>query len=166
MEEILEIFPHIIENGCLIELSQKHTFIFDDKKGRFVEATEKYHLHIENQTNEDVIFIQNDDCVMKDIKGGQCDYVIFNDSYIFFCEIKATNENLSNNRKKALEQLKNTILFYYKKGLFETKEHKIALITFEKRKRIAPQASASSSRKEFRDIYNVDLQEGNYILFE
>ena len=83
MEEILEIFPHIIENGCLIELPQKHTFVFEDEKiqkGRFVQANEDFHLHIENQTNQQLIFIQNDDCVMKRVKGGQCDYLIFNDS--------------------------------------------------------------------------------------
>ena len=65
MKDLLEVFPNSIDDGCLIELTQKHTFIFEDldiKKGRFVNAFEKYHLHVENKTNQNLNFIQKFNC--------------------------------------------------------------------------------------------------------
>ncbi|NJM80324.1 MAG: hypothetical protein HC854_13230 [Flavobacterium sp.] len=103
---------------------------------------------------------------MNSEKGGQCDFIIFDNETVVFSEIKATKENLSNRRKEALKQLENTIKFYFKKELFINHEKKNALITFDNNKRIAPQASKSTKRKEFKVKYNVNLDEGNYILFE
>lgn len=136
------------------------------KRGIFVSAKDKYHLHLEKKHTKDLNFIQNDDCVMKSFKGGQCDYIIFDSKTVYFHEIKATKENLSNRRKDALKQLENTIKFYFEKELFINYENKNALITFDNNKRIAPQASKSTKRKEFKVKYNVNLDEGNYILFE
>ena len=167
INQILEAFPQI-ENNCLTAIMDKHTFVFEDpnlKKGVFVSANEKYHLHIQNNINSQYHFIQNDDCVMKSVKGGQCDYVIFNDYCIYFTEIKATNENLSIRRREGLKQLENTIKFYLKQIESFNLETKNALICFEKSKRIAPQASVSSKRKEFKNKYQINLQEGNYIEF-
>ena len=153
IDELLSFFGNIICNGCLISINNKHSFVRDDintKKGVFVEAIDKYHVHLEKTHNKDLIFIQNDDCVMSSEKGGQCDFIIYDDETVFFSEIKATKENLSNRRKEALKQLENTIKFYFKKELFINHEKKNALITFDNNKRIAPQASKSTKRKEFK----------------
>lgn len=168
MDQILEAFPQIEEN-CLTIITDKHTFVFEDpklKKGVFVNAKEKYHFHIQNNTNSPFNFIQNDDCVMKSVKGGQCDYVILNDHCVYFTEIKATNENLSIRRTKGIKQLENTIKFYLKKIDSINLDSKNAIICFDNHKRIAPQASVSSKRKEFKNKYQIDLHEGNYILFD
>lgn len=168
INQLREAFP-LIETHCLTSITDKHTFVFEDqilKKGVFVNANEKYHFHIQNNTNLQLHFIQNDDCVMKSIKGGQCDYVIFNDFCIYFTEIKATNENLSIRRKEGLKQLENTIKYYLKKIESIDLESKNAIICFDNKKRIAPQASVSSKRKEFKVKYQINLQEGNYISFE
>ena len=103
---------------------------------------------------------------MKNVKGGQCDYVVFNDFSIYFTEIKATKENLSVRRKEGLKQLENTIKFYLKQIDKLEIEYKNALICFDNSKRIAPQASKSTKRKEFKTKYQIDLQEGNYIQFD
>ncbi|MBC5836401.1 hypothetical protein [Flavobacterium muglaense] len=168
INQLREAFPQI-EINCLTTIIDKHTFVFECpefKKGLFVNATKKYHLHIQNNINSQFYFIQNDDCVMKTVKGGQCDYVILNDFSIYFTEIKATKENLSVRRKKGLQQLENTIKFYLNKIDSINLENKNALICFDNNKRIAPQASVSSKRKEFKNKYQINLQEGNYILFE
>ncbi len=168
IHQLREAFPKI-EVNCLTTITNKHTFVFENqilKKGVFVNANEKYHLHIQNNINSEYHFIQNDDCVMKSVKGGQCDYVIFNDYSIYFTEIKATKENLSVRRKIGLKQLESTIKFYIKKIESINLESKNALICFDNSKRIAPQASVSSKRKEFKNKYDINLQEGNYILFE
>lgn len=168
IDQILQAFPTIEEN-CLTIITDKHTFVFEDqelKKGIFVNANEKYHLHIQNNTNSVYHFIQNDDCVMKSIKGGQCDYVILNDNCVYFTEIKATDENLSVRRKKGITQLENTIKFYLKKIDSINVESRNAIICFDNHKRIAPQASVSTKRKEFKMKYKIDLHEGNYISFD
>ena len=168
IDQIREAFPNI-EEECLTTIVNKHSFVFEDpnsKKGVFVEANEKHHLHIQNNTNSQYHFIQNDDCVMKSVRGGQCDYVIFNDFSIYFTEIKATKENLSIRRKEGLKQLENTIKYYLKKVDSINLENKNAIICFDNSKRIAPQASVSTKRKEFKMKYQIDLQEGNYISFD
>lgn len=168
INQLREAFPQI-EVDCLTTITDKHTFVFEDpnlKKGVFVNANEKFHLHIQNNINSQYHFIQNDDCVMKSVKGGQCDYVIFNYYCIYFTEIKATKENLSVRRKAGLKQLESTIKFYLKKIDSINLERKNALICFDNNKRIAPQASVSSKRKEFKNKYQINLQEGNYISFD
>lgn len=167
--DLLFHFPNIINDGCINEIFEKHSFIFDDsitKKGIFVSAKDKFHLHIEKKHFDVLKFIQNDNCIMKSNNGKQCDFVIFDNEIICFSEIKATKENLSNRRREALLQIENTVKFYFEKGLFINYQFKKALITFDNNKRIAPQASKSTKRKEFKVKYNVDLDEGNYLLFE
>ncbi|UPZ17660.1 hypothetical protein [Flavobacterium humidisoli] len=168
IDQLREAFPQIEEN-CLTIINNKHTFVFEDpksKKGVLVDAKEKYHFHIQNNTISSYNFIQNDDCLMKSVKGGQCDYVILNDNCVYFTEIKATDENLSVRRKKGIKQLENTIKFYLKKIDSINLESKNAIICFDNHKRIAPQASVSTKQKEFKNKYQIDLQEGNYICFE
>lgn len=169
IDDLLSSFPNIISNGCLKNIENEDSYIFENteiKQGVFVTVNQKYHLHVQKTSNRNLYFIQNDDCVMNSDDGKQCDYILFNDNTVFFCEIKATNKNLSKRRKEALKQIENTIKFYFKKELFINHERKNALITFDNKKTIAPQASKSTKRKEFKVKYDVNLDEGNYILFE
>lgn len=168
IHQLREAFPEI-EVNCLKTITNKHTFVFENqilKKGVFVNANENFHLHIENKTNSYFYFVQNDDCVMKSVKGGQCDYVIGNNQSLFFTEIKVATGNLANHRKEAYLQLENTFKYYSKKINFENNFHLNALICFPKKKRIAPQPSKSTKKKEFKIKYQINLEEGNYILFE
>jgi hypothetical protein len=158
-------FPEI-EVDCLKTISDKHVFVFEAETGIFVTAKEKYHLHIENKTNASYYFIQNDNCVMKTVKGGQCDYVICNNNSIYFAEIKVAIGNLANHRKEAYKQLENTFKYYSKLIDLSAIESLNALVCFPRKRRIAPKASESTKRKEFKNNYRLNLQEGNYIAFE
>ena len=158
-------FPEI-EVDCLKTISDKHTFVFEEEVGFFVTAKDNYHLHIENKTNANYYFIQNDNCVMKTVKGGQCDYVICNNHSIYFTEIKVAIGNLANHRKEAYKQLENTFKYYSKLIDLSAIENLNALVCFPKTKRIAPQASKSTKLKEFKVLYGLNLQEGNYISIE
>jgi len=169
--EFNNLFP--LKNLCCTEIFDKHKFVYDDealKKGVFVVAHKLYHIHIENNINESYHFVQNDNCVMLSEKNGQCDFVIFNSNKIHFIEIKATEDNKANHRKKIYKQLESTFK-YYKEFLenFETKE---ALAVFESvnprgfTKRRIPQSSKSEKKVLFKIKYNIELFEGNYIKFE
>ncbi len=167
INQLREAFPQI-EVDCLTTITDKHTFVFEDqnlKKGVFVNANEKYHLHIQNNINSQYHFIQNDGCVMKSVKGGQCDYVICNNQVICFTEIKVAEGNYANHRKDAYNQLENTFKHYSNLIDFSIIENLNALVCFPSPRRIV-KASASTKRKEFKVNYRLNLQEGNYILFE
>lgn len=162
--QLREAFPQI-ETNCLTAITDKHTFVFEAEKGKFVSSKDKYHLHIENKTNTEIYFIQNDDCVMKTVKGGQCDYVICNNQNICFTEIKVAKGNKANHRKDAYDQIENTFKHYFNLIDFSTIENLSALVCFPSPRRIV-KASASTKRKEFKVNYRLNLQEGNYISFD
>ena len=164
INQLREAFPQI-EVDCLTTINDKHTFVFEDEKAVFVSDKDKHHLHIENKTNAEFYFIQNDDCVMKTEKGGQCDYVICNNQSIYFTEIKVATGNFPNHRKDAYSQLENTYKYYSNLIDFSTIENLNALVCFPSPRRIV-KASASTKRKEFKVKYRLNLQEGNYIAFE
>jgi hypothetical protein len=152
-------------NNCITVIENKHTYIFEDNKGVIVSAKETHHLHIENQSNKSYFFIQNDDCIMKNIKDGQCDYVICNPKSIYFVEVKVAKNNLANHRKEAYKQLVNTYKYYSKHIKFTEEDDLIALVCFPSKRRIV-NPSGSTKRKEFLDNYKINLQIGNYILME
>lgn len=165
---IQEAFPEI--DNCLSIVADKHSYIYEDselKKGLFVSKTDEKHLHIENHSNHPFYFLQNDECVMKTEKGGQCDYVVFNNSKFYFIEVKTASKNILNRKTKvrAYDQIENTYKFYSKKIDFSNELFLIGMICVSNSKRIV-QTSKSTKRKEFKIKYKIDLQEGNYILFE
>lgn len=161
------------KTSCVTEILDRHSFVLEDeksKKGVFVKNSEIYHIHIENLRKENFYFIQNDDCIMVNVKGGQCDYIVFNSENIHFVEVKATSQNLKEHRKKMYKQLENTFKYY--KGFYEKFDIKYALMCFESinpkgyTKRRIPQSSKSEKKVLFKTKYNVDLFEGNYIKLE
>lgn len=165
---IQEAFPHIIENICLNTIKNRHTFVFEDNhlnKGIFVSDAEKYHLHIENTSNDFFHFLQNDNCVMKTVKGGQCDYVILNSNCLHFVDAKIAQGNFSNHRKEAYNQIENTYKYYSERINFNDDYNLYGMVCFPTKRRIV-QPSRSTKRKEFKIKYSIDLREGNYILFE
>ena len=109
-------FPEI--ENCLSEITSKHLFVFEDnelKKGVFVSDAQPRHLHIENKTNSNFHFVQNDDCVMNNIKSGQCDYVVFNINNFYFIDVKVAKGGFANHRKKAYNQIENTFKYFHRK---------------------------------------------------
>jgi len=163
IQHLKEAFPEI-ETNCLKRLTDKHTFVFEAETVLFATSKESWHLHIENKLNTEFYFIQNDDCVMKKVKGGQCDYVICNNKEVFFTEVKVAKGNQGNHRKDAYLQLENTFKYY--SNLIDFEPYNLnAVVCFPTKRRIV-KASASTKRKEFKDSYKLNLIEGNYISFE
>jgi hypothetical protein len=166
IEQLSNIFPQF--NNCLSILTDKHVYVFENnetQKGEFVSAKQNYHLHIENKTNGQFYFLQNDDCIMINEKNGQCDYLIFNENEINFTEIKVAKGNLKNHRKDAYKQIENTFKFYSNAITFSNKILLNALVCFPSKRRIV-KPSESTKRKEFKNKYNIALRTGNYLLLE
>ena len=164
IQRLKEAFPDI-ETNCLKTITDKHIFVFEANTVLFVSSKESWHLHIENKSNTEFYFIQNDDCVMKAVKGGQCDYVICNNQNVFFTEVKVAKGNQANHKKDAYSQLENTFKYYSSLIDFRILYNLNAVICFPNKRRII-KASASTKRKEFKDAYKLNLIESNYISFE
>ncbi len=168
IDRIQVAFPHIVENVCLSSINNKHTFVYEDNqqnKGVIVSDQNHYHLHIENNTNEYFHFLQNDGCIMNNIKGGQCDYVVLNSNSLHFVDAKIARGNYSSHRKDAYKQIENTYKYYSKRIDFPEDCYLFGMVCFPSKRRIV-QSSKSTKRKEFIIKYNINLREGNYILFE
>jgi hypothetical protein len=158
-------FPDIEAKNCLKTITNKHTFVFESETVLFVSSKEPWHLHIENKSIAEFYFIQNDDCVMKTVKGGQCDYVICNNQNIFFIEVKVAKGNQANHRKDAYSQLENTFKYYSNLIDFGNSYNLNAVVCFPNKRRIV-RSSKSTKRKEFKDSFKLNLIESNYISFE
>ena len=104
---------------------------------------------------------------MKEVKGGQCDYVILNSKELYFVDVKVSLEvgRFSNHRKKAYNQIENTFKYYSERLNFPKNYLLYGLVCFPSKRRII-KSSVSTRRKEFKKKYSIDLKEGNYILFE
>ncbi len=168
IDQIQTVFPHIVENICLSSINNKHTFVFEDNqqnKGVIVTDKDNYHLHIENKTNNYFYFLQNDGCIMSNVKGGQCDYIVLNSNSLHFVDAKIAKGNYSRHRKDAYKQIENTYRHYSEKINFPEDYNLFAMVCFPSKRRIV-QSSKSTKRKEFKIKYSVNLNEGNYILFE
>lgn len=166
IELIKASFPEI--DSCIHIKTEKHSFIFEDNnlnKGIFVTDLQPKHLHIENKSNNNFYFIQNDDCVMKNIRGGQCDYIIFNSSNFHFIDVKVAKGNFSDHSSTAYKQIENTFKYYSKKIDFSVDILLYGLVCFPNKRRIV-KSSESTKKKEFKTKYRIDLKVGNYILFE
>lgn len=163
IQNLRKAFPGI-EKNCLKIINDKHTFVFEADEVLFVSSKDVWHLHIEDKSKSDFYFIQNDNCIMKTVKGGQCDYVICNNQEVFFTEVKVAKGNQANHRKDAYSQLENTYKHY--SNLIDFEAYSLnAVVCFPTKRRIV-KASASTKRKEFKDSYKLNLIESNYILFD
>jgi hypothetical protein len=145
------------KSTCLIEINDNVLYIAEEKKfAKFVGKDDDFHFKVVNENSIKYHFIQNDDCVMKSFKGGQCDWIITHENTFIFIENK---ENLkikstSKNQNKAYKQLINTHIFYSSKLNFTNKNIK-AVITLSKMK--VSNTSHSTKRAEFKEKYNIDL---------
>lgn len=166
IDKLKQLFPQL--DACITICKNKNTYIFENeltKKGEFVSKEEKHHLHIENNINSQLCFVQNDNCIMINVKNGQCDYLVFNTKELYFIEVKVTKDNLSKYKRKAYKQIENTFKFYSNHLSFSNELKINALVCLPYKSNII-QPSKSTKRKEFKVNYNIDLKEGNYILFE
>ncbi len=167
-------FPHLCTcntRSSFEETNEAVFYVYDEEGGesekpvRIVAADFTYQLTVKNELQKQIHFVKTDKCLIeKDIS--KCDCLLFDDKQFFFVEIKnSSTGSRKANRVKAVGQLKSTIDLFIENNI-ELKEYKTtALICF---KSIYPkiiQASQNSSRAFFMEQYNINLAEGNEIVF-
>ena len=143
--------------SCINNMADRELYIAEENKlVKFVSNDDEFHLRIINENMINYHFIKNDDCVMKSVEGGQCDWIVTYQNTFIYIENK---DNLkikssSKNQNKAYKQLINTHNFYSDKLDFVNKNLR-ALVVLSKMK--VTNTSHATKRLEFKEKYNIDL---------
>lgn len=144
-------------------------YVFDSKEVEPVQLAEKaddYQLAVKNNTEERVVLIKLDNCLLTN-ETKKCDCVLLNSKKCFFVEIKDSSSGArSSNRRKAVEQLGITIELFKDNEIDISKHDAKAVICFKNSNTRPTQASNNAKKAVFLASYNIDLVEGNEIIFE
>lgn len=153
------------ENNCIEINSARDFYIkdFDNLKCSIVAKEDTYNVEIVNRTRDSLFFFVIDKCIYTEQDGRRCDCAVFNDNSFYFIEIKDNKpRNRKVNRKKAIAQLKNTILDFRNKNLPLANRFLFAFISFRSKNK-APKINRSQT-VSFWTKYNVRLMEGSKII--
>jgi hypothetical protein len=150
-------------------------YVYDEEGGqnqnpsRIVNNEEDYfQLTIHNESKKNICFVKTDKCLVVEEEGLQkCDCLVFDDKQFYFVEIKTCKSGKrAERRKEAIIQLECMINLLVEENKIDLKGFKTtALICF---KTIVPriiQASKKNAKSIFNEKYNIDLAEGNEIVF-
>lgn len=164
---------HSTSSNCSIPSSYQiidipQFYVYDAEDGRpvtIVPQNQEYQLTVKNPEATDICFVKTDKCLFND-ETKKCDCILYNTGKFFLVEIKSSSSGgRSSKRKKAVEQLADTINLLKDNGIdldaYETK----AIICFKRQDTHPVRASANSQKAIFLEQYNVSLEEGNVIEF-
>lgn len=161
-------YPSIASNNCIVLTKAKLIEIFDDDKVKrcYIRKNDSQpsHFTINNVNSLGLCFWAIDNCTFsKTDRFKKCDFVIYYDYKIYFCEIK-TVEGISHSkkRKEAIQQLKSTTL-KLKKDLDLSSYSKDAYFWVEPKSIPRFNANLQSQFKQFVKSTGIMLYEKNEI---
>jgi hypothetical protein len=155
------------------ETNEAVFYVYDEEGGqnqnpsRIVNGEEDFQLTIHNENKKNICFVKTDKCLVVEEKGLQkCDCLVFDDKQFFFVEIKTCKSGKrAERRREVIPQLKSTIDLLLENKI-DLKEFKTtALICFKTTFPRIIQASQKTAAAIFKENYNIDLAEGNEIVF-
>lgn len=166
--EIEAAFPVCSTNHCVIETDAHQIFIQDTKGSKCVitASAPDAHFTVNNTSNKNITFIAIDKCIWDDQSGHKkCDFAI-TDSVVFaFVEIKDTDSRSSEHKKKAKEQLEETIVrFSVVVSLTNTARKAIVAWKYIPTRPVASTLMQSAA-VHFWNTYKVEFLEGNEMSF-
>ncbi len=164
-EAIEREFALSIENNCIEVNSKKDFYIkdFDDSKCEIVQKTTNFNVEIVNKSKKSLHFLAVDNCIYTERDEKRCDCAVFNENNFFFIEIKdGKPRNRKLHRKRAIEQLEQSIIDFRDKEIPLEGHFLYAYISFRSKSRIAK--TNKSETVDFWTKYNVRLMEGNKII--
>jgi hypothetical protein len=180
MRRLLEIalgnckFPHLctcnIKNS-FEETSEEVFYVYDEegsqKPSRIVNDGSDFQLTVHNATKKNICFVKTDKCLIIEEKGlKKCDCLLFDDKQFYFVEIKTCKQSRRAKRKREIiPQFESTIDFLLENNIDFKKLKTTALMCFKSNYPNIIQASQKSANAIFKEKYNIDLAEGNEIVF-
>lgn len=147
---------------------EKVFFIYDEKNTeqpvRIVSSKDPSHLTITNQNCKLICLIKTDNCLLDD-ETRKCDCILFDDTKLFFIEIKNVNtKGRQASKIEAVKQLGITIELLKEKIDFSP-YLTAAVICLKSFRPYITSASTNTARASFLEKHRVRLEEGNVIEF-
>lgn len=164
-EELLANFPDLKKDVCYKILGNSIYFLEEIKDSivEFKSEEEYWNLCLENENLKEILFLENENSVMKNENSKKCDWVIYENKKIFFVESKDVKpRNRSKERKDAIKQLITTIEFYNSKIDLNSLSI-LSQICFQSKSRVIK--AGDQARKVLFKQYNSEFSEGNFIKF-
>lgn len=155
------------KNNPFVEVADREAFIYDDDKDekeqpcKLVSRESKHQIVVVNKTDKPFVFVKFDACLVRD-DNKKCDALVYTDKNFYFVEIKSTTlKGRSKARKKALDQLENSILRFVDVD-FDGRA-KFAIIGFAHLQPRIVETSSNTRKALFMEKYGVRLMEGQTI---
>ncbi|MEA3352319.1 MAG: hypothetical protein U9Q33_00685 [Campylobacterota bacterium] len=149
-------------DDCIEKITKEKFFIKDDIPNHPAYiVNEKGQFEVINNTQKEIGFLVIDDCVYDSSDESRCDCAIFDESKFCFIELKVCKiKKQKFNRKKADEQLKETIINFKEMDITKGKtleaysclncEHEEGFVRITN-------ASSQDTILEFEEEYNTNL---------
>lgn len=165
-EELLAHFPDLIKDVCYKTLEDS-IYYLEEIKDSIVQLKTKeeyWNLCLENENLKEILFLENENSIMKNEVSKKCDWVIFENSKLYFIESKDVKPRSRNKeRNDAIKQLITTIEFYKSKIDLDSISI-FSQVCFQSKSRVIK--AGDQARKVLFKQYNSEFSEGNYISFE
>jgi|JI9StandDraft_1071089.scaffolds.fasta_scaffold413239_2 hypothetical protein len=156
-------------NTNKIILSKNIYFIIDNKNEErtdFVNENDKWELKIDVRNNVENVFFDNERHIMNLSETKKCDWLLFNNTHIFFIEAKDVKPSKrGKERKDAKLKFRDTINFY--KHNFNIPESSIlnAVLNFRNNKEITGAAS-KENKAYYKEILGLNYYEQNVLIID
>jgi len=152
-----------ISEICLHNISKKEFFLLDDENQKPTKVVDSNgQFRVVNNSSNSLSFLQIDDCIYRSGDESRCDCTIFNSDTFCFIELKTCkNKNKKPNRRKAENQLEETIVKFKNHYLLEDKrlEAYVCLTCNRDEKLIHIPSTANQDKIfEFEEEYNTKLE--------
>ena len=177
-DQIIDIFggcKNALCNCNIKEPFEEHTattfYVYDEEGGtsqqpvRVVSNEQSFQLTVNNPANKTIVLGKLDKCLFDDSLS-KCDCMLYDNEQLFFVEIKSSSlGSKGSKRRKAVEQLKQTILLFRSNGIAADGLKTMALICFKTKEPRIVQPSRNTASAFFLSEMGVRLEEGNSIDF-
>lgn len=165
-EELLAHFPNLEKDVCykILENSVYYLEEIKDSTVQLKTEEEYWNLCLENENLKKILFLENENSIMKNEDSKKCDWVLFENNRIYFIESKDVKlRGRAKERIDATKQLIATIEFY--KSKIELDAISIfSQICFKSNSKIIK--TGDQARKVLFKQYNSEFSEGNLIKFD
>ncbi len=161
---LLEKFPAMQEMVCYKNLSGISYYLEEikDAETNFVTEKEYWNFCIENPDNRNILFVENEFCVMRNVNTKKCDWTLFESNNAYFIESKDVKQkNRSKERRDATKQLASTIE-YYISNLDFSNEKIYAVVCFKSKSKIV-KAGDQARKVFFKEKYDAEYFEANIL---
>ena len=166
IKELLTHFPNLEKDVCYKILDNPIYYLEEIKDSTVQLKTEEeyWNLCLENENLKKILFLENENSIMKNEDSKKCDWSIFENNNIYFIESKDVKpRNRNKERKDATKQLIATIEFYKSKIDLDSISI-FSQICFQSKSKIVK--AGDQARKVLFKQYNSEFSEGNLIKFD